>query len=129
MTELEMAVQELRDVLDKTFAPDTAVAGTTSAVPSAGHCAVAAIVARLMLGGSYVSARVDGASHWFNRIRGFDVDVTGDQFGRPKVQVATAGTLYPDTRERLPSDLNAETCARADLLFSRMCTSGDLRRE
>ena len=46
MTELEMAVQELRDVLDKTFAPDTAVAGTTSAVPSAGHCAVAAIVAQ-----------------------------------------------------------------------------------
>jgi hypothetical protein len=60
-----------------------------------------------------------GGSHWFNRIDGWDIDLTGDQFGRAPVQAAPAGTLYHETRVRHAIDLRPETIARADLLASR----------
>jgi hypothetical protein len=75
------------------------------------------------LGGSLVSANVHGISHWFNRVRIddqlLDLDLTGDQFGYPAVQIKPAEELYPHTRERSPSELNDETLRRAILLARR----------
>jgi hypothetical protein len=59
---------------------------------SAGQCGTVATIVRAMLGGELVSAEIDAQSHWFNRsyVAGdfFDVDLTGDQFGLPPVQLA-----------------------------------------
>ncbi|OGB47762.1 MAG: hypothetical protein A3F76_08275 [Burkholderiales bacterium RIFCSPLOWO2_12_FULL_65_40] len=98
------------------FAPDTAAPGTTGG-GSAGHCAAAAVIVRSELGGDFVSVRVDGRSHWYNRVGGFDIDVTGDQFGRHAVQVGA--NLYPGSRVRHPSELTSETLWRARELARR----------
>jgi len=120
---LRAELLELRARLDKSFSPDTALNGPRSAVPSAGHCAAAAAIVWETLGGSLVSTSLKGMSHWFNRIRVddqlLDLDITGDQFSYPAVQIKPAEELYPYTRERSPDELNAETLQRAVLLACR----------
>jgi len=113
----------LRARLEKGFLPDTAWNGLQSDVPSTGHCAAAAAIVWETLGGSLVSAIVNDISHWFNRVQVdnqfLDLDLTGDQFGYPAVQIRPAEELYPHTRERSPSELNDETLRRAILLARR----------
>jgi hypothetical protein len=113
----------LRARLDKSFSPDTALNGLQSDVPSVGHCAATAAIVWETLGGSLVSTRLKGMSHWFNRVQVddqlIDLDITGDQFGYPTVQVKPAEELYPYTRERSPDELNDETLHRAALLARR----------
>jgi len=120
---LRTELLELRARLDKSFSPDTAWNGQQSDVPSSGHCAAATAIVWETLGGSLVSANVHGISHWFNRVRIddqlLDLDLTGDQFGYPAVQIKPAKELYPQTRERSPSELNDETLRRAILLARR----------
>ena len=77
-----------------------------------------AILVNMVFGGDLVSAVVEGASHWYNRINGAYVDLTGDQFGQAPVQVSTS-ELYPSTRERQPSELSFETKLRAKKLAER----------
>lgn len=70
-----------------------------------------------------ISAVVSGASHWFNRVMHegvwLDVDVTGDQFGRPVIQTAEPGMLYDGTRLRHGHELNAEAIERGRMLIER----------
>lgn len=117
---LHVAAEALRGQLEAAFSPATAAPGTDSAIPSAGHCAAVSHIFRSRLGGEYVSASVSGVSHWFNRVsvcgRVFDVDLTGDQFGRPPVQVAPAGELYEGARLRRSDELRQETIDRASAL-------------
>jgi len=121
--DLEKSVRSLRQALQAAFGPDTSlpVAGYRSA--SAGHCAAVAVIVHRKLGGNLVSAKVDNESHWFNRIpvRGkwFDIDLTGDQFGRPPIQIVLADTLYPRTKLRDPKELNEETLERSSVLAQR----------
>jgi hypothetical protein len=114
---------ELRARLEKGFSPDTALSGLQSAVPSAGHCAATAVIVWKTLGGSLISTNIKGMSHWFNRIRVddqlLDLDITGDQFGYPMIQIKLAEELYPHTRERSPEELNDDTLRRAALLARR----------
>ncbi len=120
---LRAELPELRARLDKSFSPDTALDGLQSDVPSAGHCAAATAIVWETLGGSLVSTSIKGMSHWFNRIRVddqlVDLDITGDQFGYPAVQIKPVEELYPYTRERSPDELNDETLYRAALLARR----------
>lgn len=113
----------LDTVLRRNFSSDTALPGTDYTVASAGHCAAAAAIAWASLGGQLVSARVAGSSHWFNRVnldgRYFDFDLTGDQFGRPPLQMEPAENLYPNTRVRSALELNEETLQRALRLAQR----------
>jgi len=113
----------LRARLEKGFSPDTAVNGLQNDVPSAGHCAAATAIVWETLGGSLVSTSIRGMSHWFNRVQAddqlLDLDITGDQFGYPAVQIKPAEELYPYTRERSPDELNDETLHRAALLARR----------
>lgn len=119
---LQMATT-LRARLEPAFAKDTAAIGFPAATPSAGHCAAVATIFQREHGGLLVSANVNGMSHWFNRFPAgtdwLDVDITGDQFGRSKIQIAPSNTLYEGTRIRSPSEVNGETIFRAILLANR----------
>jgi hypothetical protein len=121
--ELERKLEWLRVRLDPVFGPDTSNTRVLGQVPSAGHCAAVAKIVHDMLGGMFVSAIVAGESHWFNRFQigteYLDVDLTGDQFDRTRIQVGTAGTLYAGTRLRGPEELNPETRKRAKMLAER----------
>lgn len=103
--------------------PDTAAPGFPGIAASAGQCAATALIVKELLGGDMVSARVEGLSHWFNRFRVnnayVDADITGDQFGRPLIQIAAEGKLYQDTHLRAPGHLNEETLRRVRLLAER----------
>ena len=120
---LKGQLTSLRATLEKAFSPDTAAAGFEGVTPSTGQCAAASLVVYELLGGDLVSAKVQGQSHWFNRIyveeQVLDVDVTGDQFGLPGLQMAEANALYADSRVRNSTEANPETIARAIRLAER----------
>jgi hypothetical protein len=84
---------------------------------------VTAIVVKQKLGGELVSTRVGEESHWFNRVTvdgyTYDVDLTGDQFGFPPVQIASAGALYGEPQLRALSEVHQETMIRAGALAQR----------
>lgn len=120
---LEDVARGIRSRLELVFSPDTAVPGTTSSEPSAGHCGAVALVVQAALGGDVLSTIYRGESHWFNRFitQGgvVDVDLTGDQFGLAPVRIAQAGALFPDTRVRRIADARNETLERARALATR----------
>ena len=127
MTEtLTATLKVLRRQIQVAFLADTAAPGSgwVDTMPSTGHCAIVAMLMRRMFGGEFVSAMPGGISHWFNRIEllgtSIDIDITGDQFGRPRVQVAPAGELYTGTRGRLEAHINEDTIRRFELFSSRI---------
>lgn len=112
----EFQLRQLRSVLDNLFTPETASPGTTSKIPSAGHCAVVSLLIRSLFEGDLVSAKVAGVSHWYNCIReGLYVDLTGDQFGFPKIQISN-NPIYPGTRKRDLAEVSTETHLRYSTL-------------
>jgi hypothetical protein len=123
---IESMLHELRTFVAHAWAEDTVSPSSQwlPLCPSTGHCAVTAMLVRELFGGEYVSAIVAGSSHWFNRISvlgiEYDVDITGDQFGLKRVQVALANRLYEGTRVRLAEQLNTETIARFERLVWRV---------
>lgn len=121
---LETYARTVRRKLELVFSFDTKAPGSMALPMSAGHCAAVAVVFYRLTGGEFVSTKVEGQSHWFNRVRCggvcLDVDLTGDQFGRPQVQVAAPGTIYPDTRVRSIDELRDETLIRAEVLMDRL---------
>lgn len=115
---LERLLAKLRHRLAGGFSRTTAHPATSElAPPSTGHCAVVAAIVHAQFGGQLVSTSIDHHSHWFNRLRigqsDFDVDLTGDQFGHPPVQIKSPGRLYHHARLRSASELDAETRTRA----------------
>lgn len=116
-------LRELRTRLEPAFAPDTALLGARGATPSAGHCAVVAAVVQQCLGGDMISSRVEGESHWFNRLPSsdgpLDVDLSGDQFGFSPIQVAPAGELHSPAVVRPFAHLLPETLERAARFATR----------
>lgn len=123
--------ESLRFKLDRVFAQDTKAPGSPAEPPSAGHCAAVAVLFHRLTGAEFVSAKVNGVSHWFNRIlvypnategaRHLDVDMTADQFGLPFVRVGEEGSLYPETRLRnAAAELRDETLARSETLLRRL---------
>lgn len=113
----------LRSALDGGFSSDTALPGTEWSVPSGGQCAAVSLIVNKIFSGELVSTAINGESHWFNRITVgdtlFDVDITGDQYGFPAIQIKRAGVLYPNTRVRHWDEVTEETKKRARLLASR----------
>lgn len=116
----------MRRKIQVAFLADTASPGSgwVPTMPSTGHCAIVSMLVQRTFGGEYMSAMPGGISHWFNRITtpvgAFDIDMTGDRFGRPRVQVAPTGELYAGTRIRMAGHLSAETIARFELFASRL---------
>ena len=116
-------LEELRAVLEAAFRPETAGPADPGALstPSAGQCVPVALIAHHLLGGSLLSTFLRGRSHWFNRVapgglQAQDIDLTGDQFGRPRVQAAPVGTLYAPWRVRRYAELGIGALARARFL-------------
>jgi hypothetical protein len=124
-------LHSLRKQLERAFRPDTAAQGFRGSTPSTGHCAAVAVIVYELLGGVLVSTLIEGHSHWLNRLplggRALDVDLTGDQFGRPPVQIGDCGQLYPDVRVRKPDELTDETLLRARLVAERSSISEVVR--
>lgn len=120
---LRETLESTRKQIDRAFRPDTAAKGFRGSTASTGHCAAVATIVYVLFGGEMVSTEVDGHGHWLNRIslgnRLLDVDLTGDQFGRPALQMEEAGQLYPNVRVRRPSELTDETLQRARLVAER----------
>lgn len=126
----------LREMLDGAWAADTASPGTQwrDYLPSEGHCAVVALIIYQKFGGELLSTRVDGSSHWYNRIRDesgawMEVDLTADQFDGPSFQFSRTPPcqpLYAQYRVRPLSDANDETIVRSDLLLSRVLARGEI---
>jgi hypothetical protein len=58
------------------------------------------------------SVQIGGVSHWFARVAGHDIDLTGDQFGRPPVVIRPA-PIWVDSRARSLADVAPETWLRA----------------
>lgn len=114
----------LREKFEKGFSPETALGEFNNKIPSTGHCAVASIIIQTIYGGKFVSTYINNISHWFNRIiidnQEYDIDLTGDQFNLPKIQIKPAGSLYSNTRIRETSDLNEETKIRSKILANKI---------
>jgi hypothetical protein len=129
--DLEKSLHSVREALQKAFGSDTSFPGTAYTCPSAGQCAAVAAIVYKEFGGNLVSAKVGNESHWFNRIpirdKWFDIDLTGDQFGRPPIQVTMAGNLYPRTKLRRPDELNQETLERSFTLAQQAGLRNDGR--
>lgn len=117
---------DLRNTLDLCFADDTANPGSKRDIPSAGHCAIVAMLIQEMYGGEYVSTGIAGQSHWYNKIYSGKnsypylwLDLTGDQFGFGKVDYRFDAPIYPSTRMRSPDDLNDNTKDRFAIFRER----------
>ena len=109
-----------RKKLDRAFTSNTCLGSFDTSNPARGHCAAVTLLLVEEFGATPVSTRVDGQSHWLARLDDCDVDLTGDQFGRPAVQVGPAGSLWENTRERSLHDVTPETWLRAMHLRRRM---------
>lgn len=122
--ELRRQLLELRQRFERVYRPDTAAPGFHGHTASTGQCAATSVILRELLGGDMVSAKVEGLSHWFNRIRignaSFDADITGDQFGLPSLQIAPAESIYSETQVRNLGQVNDETLHRARRLAERV---------
>lgn len=118
---LLVRAKSIRRCLEKAFSEDTSFPGSWNPLcPVSGHCAAVSIIVVAVLGGSLVGSWVDGQDHWFNRIKttsgDIDLDITGDQFGRPAPCQATSGCLYDGTRVRELSEASCETISRSIVL-------------
>jgi len=122
-SELSGLLHPLREAMDETFSCDTTWGDCRLEAPSAGHCFVASMVVQDLFGGCIVFGEVDDTSHYWNKIGGLEVDVTGDQFRQPEVQVKK-GQIRPsktlfrrEPQERLSLGTNREVMK----LYDRFC--------
>jgi hypothetical protein len=73
-----------------------------------------------LFGGDILEGRVGGIPHYWNRVGTREIDLTGDQFGKPAIQVKKGkinggGTVF----SRLPGEslnqpFNREVCEKHD---------------
>ena len=119
-------LQPLRHALEDVFACDTAYGDCKPNHPSAGHCFLASMMVQDLLGGDIVTGQIGLIPHYWVRVNGIDVDITGDQFDKPKVQ-AKRGVLYRGgsvfqraPRERLTQKGNAKVMKLYDRLRKRV---------
>jgi hypothetical protein len=106
-------LKKLRAAMEPVFSCET-VFGTCTAVPSAGHCFMAALAVQDILGGEILHGVVDLVPHYWNRVGRWEVDLTGDQFGQAKVQIKEGHlrnknrAVYPRKRYAGLGKINAE---------------------
>lgn len=105
----------LRSRLEQAWCEETSASGTYDARrPSAGQCAVSALVVADRFGGELLRTTCGGESHYYNRLPdGSIVDLTRDQF-----PVWAPGEVV--VRERSYLEGNAKTMARYRLLLERL---------
>jgi hypothetical protein len=80
----ETTPRALRSVLEQAWSRDTSAdpEGWSENNRPWGQCAVTALVLQDLFGGGLLRAKVDGISHYWNRLpSGEELDLTRDQFG------------------------------------------------
>ncbi len=118
---LKGQLQQIRDSMEPVFSCETVFGTCREEAPSAGHCFMAALAVQDILGGEikFGEVKLDGEpiAHYWNKVGEWEVDITGDQFRQPEVQIKK-GTLRPShaTFERgryeyLDQDFNKEPMA------------------
>ena len=119
-------LQPLREALEDVFACDTAYGDCKPDRPSAGHCFLASMMVQDLFGGQIIAGQVNLIPHYWVRVNGIDVDITGDQFYKPRVQ-AKKGPLYTEgspfirrPQERLRQKGNARVMSLYDRLRKRL---------
>lgn len=134
---LKGQIQPIRDAMDKVFSCETVWGTCRAEAPSAGHCFMASMAVQDMLGGEIIFGKVklngEDVSHYWNRIGGWEVDVTGDQFREPEVQIKK-GAIRPAIaefdRERyewLPQGFNKKPMKIYDRFRGRL--AAELQKE
>lgn len=117
-------LKHLRELLELHFSAETSFSGVKSKIPSTGHCAVVALIIYFAFNALIVSTKINGVSHWFNRLRingsDYDFDLTGDQFGFEPFKIDLANSLYNDTRIRCIDEVDMHTFNRAFLLIKKL---------
>lgn len=114
------ALINLRRALERAWDADTSSGEHCPARPSAGQCAVTALIVQDLFGGELLRVVNLGTSHYWNRVHGFDVDLTRDQFP------VWAPDGEPVVRDRSYVLANSDTARRYDLLRGRVWLGGPL---
>lgn len=125
--DLKKALQEIREAAEPVFSCSTVWGDCRPEAPSAGHCFMLSMAVQDMLGGDIVFGEVDtedgAVSHYWNRLGGWEFDLTGDQFQEPSVQVKK-GKIRPaiavfDRKryERLDQEFNKKPMQ----IYERFC--------
>ena len=95
---LRKELNKIRKAMDSVFSCDTAFGTCNNNSMSSGHCMLASLIVQDMYGGKIMSGQIGGIPHYWNKLCHMEVDVTGDQFKKPKVQIKK-GELYSDSFE------------------------------
>jgi hypothetical protein len=84
---LRSELNVLRKAMDKVFSCDTAFGTCNNNSMSSGHCMLSALIVQDLYGGKIMTGSVDGIPHYWNKLCHMEVDLTGDQFKKPKIQI------------------------------------------
>jgi hypothetical protein len=118
--EVRALLQPIRTAMDEVFSCSTAFGDCKRQRPSAGHCILSAMIVQDLFGGEILEGRVNGIPHYWNRVGGREIDLTGDQFGKPKIQVEKGtinggGVVFSrKPGEQLNQSFNREVCEKHD---------------
>ena len=86
--QLRKQLKSLRSAMDEVFKCDTAYGTCNNNSMASGHCMLASLIVQDLYGGDIKGGEVDGIPHYWNRVCQFDVDLTGDQFLKPPIQIS-----------------------------------------
>ena len=92
--QLRKQLKSLRSAMDEVFKCDTAYGTCNNNSMASGHCMLSALIIQDLYGGEIKGGEVDGIPHYWNKVCQYDVDLTGDQFLKPPIQVSKK-RLYP----------------------------------
>jgi len=92
--DLSSELAPIRHAMEQVFDCSTSFGDCSLERPSTGHCFLASMFLQDTFGGEIVFGEVKQIPHYWNRIDGLEIDLTGDQFRQPAVQVRR-GALRP----------------------------------
>lgn len=92
--DLSSELAPIRHAMEQVFDCSTSFGDCSLERPSTGHCFLASMFLQDTFGGEILFGEVEKIPHYWNRIDGLEIDLTGDQFRQPAVQVRR-GALRP----------------------------------
>lgn len=90
---LRLDLKDLRSAMDESFSCNTAYGDCNTNSMASGHCMLSSLIIQDLYGGDIKSGTVNGIPHYWNSLCHIDVDLTGDQFNKPAIQIRK-GKLY-----------------------------------
>ena len=124
--ELSEELAPIRHAMEQVFDCSTSFGDCSVERPSTGHCFLASMFLQDSFGGEILFGEVKQIPHYWNRIDGLEIDLTGDQFRQPAVQVRR-GKLRPakfifqrKPQQRLTSEDNRQVMKLYDTFKCRV---------